>query len=233
MAEPGEVCVYQFKVVLRGVSPMIWRRILLRSDQTIADLHYTIQIAMGWSDSHLNRFHIHGKDYGVAHEGGLTFSDDPDGVSLAQFGFRLRERFLYEYDFYDGWQHDVRLEKVLPLNSKRLLPVCTGGQRLAPPEDCGGARAYMEAGDPRWRACWDALPREELKRMAEAVQHFLNSSGDRSAIGDRETLRAALERVKAHQALRPDRLDRRAINRRIQQYARGERAWLFCDTVGG
>jgi hypothetical protein len=122
---------------------------------------------------------------------------------------------------------------MLPLNSKRLLPVCTGGQRLAPPEDCGGARAYMEAGDPRWRACWDALPREELKRMAEAVQHFLNSGGDRSAIGDRETLRAALERVKAHQALRHDRLDRRAINRRLQQYARGERAWLFCDTVGG
>ena len=227
------LCVYQFKVVLRGISPMIWRRLLLRSDQTIADLHYAIQIAMGWTDAHLNRFHIHGKDYGVAHEGGLTFSDDPDGVSLAQFGFRLRERFLYEYDFYDGWQHDVRLEKVLPVNSKRLLPVCTGGQRLAPPEDCGGARAYMEAGDPRWRACWDALPREELKRMAEAVQHFLNSGGDRSAIGDLETLRAALERVKAHQALWPDRLDPRAINRRLQQYARGERAWLFCDTVGG
>ena len=47
-----EVCVYQFKVVLRSVSPMVWRRILLRSDQTIADLHYAIQIAMGWSDSH-------------------------------------------------------------------------------------------------------------------------------------------------------------------------------------
>ena len=78
MAEPGEVCVYQFKVVLRGESPMIWRRILLRSDQTIADLHYTIQIAMGWSDSHLNRFHIHGKDYVVAHEGGIWFDDNPE-----------------------------------------------------------------------------------------------------------------------------------------------------------
>ena len=113
MAEPGEVCVYQFKVVLRGVSPMIWRRILLRSDQTIADLHYTIQIAMGWSDSHLNRFHIHGKDYGVAHEGGIWFDDNPEKVHLAGFGFRLREHFLYEYDFYDLWEHDVRLEKVL------------------------------------------------------------------------------------------------------------------------
>jgi hypothetical protein len=62
-------------------------------------LNYTIQIAMGWSDSHLHRFHIHGKDYGVAHEGGLTFSDDPNRVRLAQFGFRLRERFLYEVKF--------------------------------------------------------------------------------------------------------------------------------------
>jgi hypothetical protein len=81
---PGSemLCVYQFKVVLRGISPMIWRSLLLRSDHSIADLHYTIQIAMGWSDSHLHRFRIHGKDYGVAHEGGLTFSDDPDGVRL-------------------------------------------------------------------------------------------------------------------------------------------------------
>src|SRR5246127_3522631 len=75
---------------------------------------------MGWSDSHLHRFHIHGKDYGVAHEGDLTFSDDPKRVLLPQFGFRLRERFLYEYDFYDNWKHDIRLEKVLPLNSKRV-----------------------------------------------------------------------------------------------------------------
>jgi hypothetical protein len=43
--------------------------LLLRSDDTIADLHYAM-IAMGWTDTHLNRFHIHGKDYGVAHEGG-------------------------------------------------------------------------------------------------------------------------------------------------------------------
>ena len=99
MAEPGEVCVYQFKVVLRGVSPMIWRRILLRSDQTVADLHCTIQIAMGWSDSHLNRFHIHGKDYGVAHDGGILFDDNPKKIHLADFRFRLRERFLYEYGF--------------------------------------------------------------------------------------------------------------------------------------
>ena len=138
MAEPQAVCVYQFKVVLRGVSPMIWRRILLRSDQTIADLHYAIQIAMGWSDFHLHRFHIHGKDYGVAHEGGIGFDDNPEEVLLAGFGFRLRERFLYEYDFYDFWEHDIRLEKVLPWNGHLLSP-------FAPAAD-GWLRRRIAAG---------------------------------------------------------------------------------------
>jgi Plasmid pRiA4b ORF-3-like protein len=118
MAQPAAtVCLYQFKVVLRGVSPMIWRRILLRNDQTIADLHYAIQIAMGWSDSHLNCFHIHGKDYGVAHDGGISFDDNPEKVRLADLGFRLRQRFLYEYNFTDDSMskplvRPVRLEKV-------------------------------------------------------------------------------------------------------------------------
>jgi len=233
MSDPQTRCVYQFKVVLRGISPMIWRRLLLGSDHSIADFHYAIQIAMDWSDAHLNRFHIHGKDYGVAHEGGLTFSNDPERVRLAQFGLRLRERFLYEYDFYDGWEHDIRLEKVLPLNSKHVLPVCIGGQRLAPAEDCGGARAYMEEGDPRWRTWSDAMPREDLRLIAETVKRFLDSGGDRSVIGDREGLISALDRLKAHSDLRPDRIDRRAINRRLRQYARGDRKWLFCDRIGG
>ena len=130
---------------------MIWRRLLLQSDHSIADLHYTIQIAMGWSDSHLHRFHIHGKDYGVAHEGGLTFSDDPERVLLGQFGFRLCERFLYEYDFYDNWEHDIRLEKVLPLNSKRVSRFVLGDRGRSRPrtlEDLGpiGKRVIRVGG---------------------------------------------------------------------------------------
>jgi len=104
MVEREAVCVYQFKAAPRGVSPMVWRRILLRSDQTIADLHYSIQVVMGWSDSHLHRFHIHGKDYGSlmrAASGSMTVhgladqwmnprrfgnyrpSSEPEGVSVS------------------------------------------------------------------------------------------------------------------------------------------------------
>jgi hypothetical protein len=233
MADRQPVSVYQFKVVLRGISPLIWRRLLMRSDHTIADLHYAIQIAMDWSDSHLHRFHIHGKEYGVAHEGGVMFADNPEKVQLGDFGFRLRERFLYEYDFYDSWQHDVRLEKLLPPDFQGNCPLCVGGQRLAPPEDSGGARVYMEEGDPRWRQWWDALPRQDLALMAETLQCVLDRGGAGCVIPDRQSLLGALDRVKAHHAARPDRIDRRVINERLGQYARGDREWLFCETIGG
>lgn len=118
---------------LREISPAIWRRVLIRSDSTIADLHYTLQLAMGWSDFHLNRFSIHGKDYGVYHIGGISFMDDPKAVRVADFRFRIKERFVYEYDFVDGWQHGVRVERKLPLEPKRSYPVCIGGRRACPP----------------------------------------------------------------------------------------------------
>jgi hypothetical protein len=145
---------------------------------------------------------------------------------------RLRERFLYEYDFYDQWEHDVRLEKVLPPECERIFPVCTGGRRPAPPEGCGGVQIFMEDGDPRWRQWWNNFPRVELKLVAETIARVLDSDGDRSVIGDREGLIAALERVKAHRDCRPDRIDRRVINCRLRQYARGDREWLFCETMG-
>ena len=49
-----EVC--QFRVFIREISPAIWRRFLIRSDHTIADLHYALHIIVGWDDAHLNRF---------------------------------------------------------------------------------------------------------------------------------------------------------------------------------
>jgi len=51
---PAGPFVFQLRVVLRGVSPLIWRRLLVRSDSSIADLHATLQFALGWSDQHLN-----------------------------------------------------------------------------------------------------------------------------------------------------------------------------------
>lgn len=136
--------VYQLRVVLRGVSPLIWRRLLVRTDSSIADLHTTLQISLGWTDEHLNRFVIHGREYGVSHLGGIGFSDDPRRVRLVDLGLRVGERFVYEYDFSDGWQHDVRVEQIRPLEPYRRYPTCSGGRRQVPPEDCGGPWAFLE-----------------------------------------------------------------------------------------
>ena len=141
---PGLSEVLQLRISLRGISPEIWRRVLVLSSSTLYDLHHTIQIAMGWGDFHLNQFLIHGKSYGVYHDGGMSFSDNPKKVRLSDFGFRLKERFVYEYDFGDDWEHDIRIEKKLPLDPEKTYPICTEGKRGCPPEDCGGSWRFME-----------------------------------------------------------------------------------------
>src|SRR5436305_1624808 len=105
---PVAIQVYQLKVVLRDCSPLIWRRLLVTSDTSIAQLHAILQVTMGWEDLHLHRFRIHGKEYGIYREGGIWFDDNPQQIILADFKLRPGERFVYEYDMGDFWQHDLR-----------------------------------------------------------------------------------------------------------------------------
>jgi len=147
MPDLPNTVVYQLKIALRGISPLIWRRLLVRAETFVADLHHILQLVLGWTNSHLHRFIIHGKEYGIAYDGGVGFDDDPKHIRLADFCFRLRERFLYEYDFGDDWQHDLRVEQILEAEGKRVYPVCTGGKRAAPPEECGGVEVYLA----QWR----------------------------------------------------------------------------------
>jgi hypothetical protein len=90
--------IYQLRVVLRGVSPLVWRRLLLASDTNLAELHEVLQHAFGWSDDHLHRFLIHGTAYGVPRLGGISFRDDARRVPLSRFRLHRGERFRYEYD---------------------------------------------------------------------------------------------------------------------------------------
>ncbi len=135
--------VYQLHITLRGISPLIWRRVLVTSEHTIADLHDTLQILLGWSEFHLHCFLIHGNEYGIGYSGGMSFPDPADAVRLADFHFRPGERFIYDYDFGDNWTHDIQVERILPFEATRTYPVCIGGRRQGPPEDCGGSQAFM------------------------------------------------------------------------------------------
>lgn len=95
--------MYQAHVWIRQITPMIWRRPWVRSDSTLADLHYPIQIALGWTDIHLRRFHLRGKAYGIPRAYGPWCSTDARKVTLAELGCHPNERFVYNYDFGGFW----------------------------------------------------------------------------------------------------------------------------------
>src|SRR3954451_8024811 len=99
MAETSasSLAIYQLRVVLCGVSPLVWRRLLVASDTSLAELHAILQYAFAWSDGHLHRFRIHGAAYGVPHLGGIAFREDARRVPLSRFRLHRGERFRYEY----------------------------------------------------------------------------------------------------------------------------------------
>ncbi len=142
------VQVYQLRVWIREISPQIWRRLLVRSDSTIAQLHDTLQIAFGWTDEHLHQFLIRGKPYGTGRSGGISFDDNPHQIRLCDFHFCTRERWVYEYDLNNWWQHEIRLEQVLPLDLAKRYPVCLAGKRPAAPMPALPALSYLQGASP-------------------------------------------------------------------------------------
>jgi hypothetical protein len=81
-AGPASPSLYQLRVVLHGISPLIWRSLLVPAATSVAELHTILQTAFGWGDEHLHRFVVHGTEYGVDHLGG-PFRDVARRVRLA------------------------------------------------------------------------------------------------------------------------------------------------------
>lgn len=138
--------IYQIKITLKGSKPSIWRRLLISSDTELIDLHKIIQTAMGWTNSHLHQFVINKEYYGPNEEDedGFNESDaiDYTGIKVSEVLKKEKSKIEYEYDFGDSWDHTVELEKILPPDASKLLPVCTAGKMNCPPEDCGGVWGY-------------------------------------------------------------------------------------------
>lgn len=138
---PSGELTFQLKIHLLGINPQIYRRIQIRGDTSIALLHHVFQVAMGWDNYHLHSFHIWGKEYGIPYSGG-HFADDANQVQFDDFAWRVNDKFTYTYDFGDYWQHQVRIEKIIPSSNLPDYPVCLSGKRACPPEDVGGIIGY-------------------------------------------------------------------------------------------
>lgn len=144
---PSTTPLYQLKITLRDIKPPIWRRVLVSGGCTLAQLHTVIQAAMGWSDYHLHEFRV-GREVRI---GTADPEWDAPGevrderkVFLSSLAPEAKDKFTYAYDFGDGWEHTVLVEKLLPADPAAAVPVCLAGKGACPPEDCGGPWGYSE-----------------------------------------------------------------------------------------
>ena len=134
--------VYQLKVTLRGIRPPIWRRFLVPGDIPLKRLHDALQAVMGWTDSHLHQFKAHRLVYGTSdREFGIERVSERT-TTLDQVLRQPKASLRYEYDFGDGWEHDVVLETVLAAEPEGRYPWILAGARARPPEDVGGSYGY-------------------------------------------------------------------------------------------
>ena len=141
-ANAGEGSLLQIKITLKGIRPPIWRRFLVPEGLSLSDLHDVIQKVMGWWNSHLHQFVYRKKRYGMPDpDWDFDRIIDDSTVALKDLSLSPKDKILYEYDFGDGWEHELRVEKILPAEG-RLSPVCLKGARACPPEDCGGPWGY-------------------------------------------------------------------------------------------
>ncbi len=141
--------VYQFKITLKESSPSIWRRIQV-GDCTLDKLHEHIQTSMGWTNSHMNHFRIGETLYGdpLLLQGNFEEMKYKDSTTtmlsdiLPKDGRRFE--LEYEYDFGDGWLHQILFEGLLKADPGAKYPLCLDGAMACPPDDVGGIWGYAE-----------------------------------------------------------------------------------------
>ena len=139
--------VYEVQVTLRETLPPVWRRILVQGNLTLGRLHTVLQIAMGWQGGHMHMFRVGKKSYGDQQyemDDGESITDgDQDDITLAKAFKAGKGRAVYEYDFGDSWEHDLKVVKVHPPKAAPGFgPECVAGARACPPEDVGGTPGY-------------------------------------------------------------------------------------------
>lgn len=136
--------LYQLKISLRDIKPLIWHRVIVPSSFTLARLHDVFQICMGWQNVHLYQFEFGKLRFGVPDEEFPDHILNARGVKLSDIVDHLPRKITYVYDFGDWWEHEVKIEKIIAAEKGKRYPLCVEGARACPPEDCGGIPGYED-----------------------------------------------------------------------------------------
>lgn len=135
--------VFQLHVKLEDVTPPVRRKLLVPSNITLGDLHTAVNEVMGWTNSHLHQFILRDRRFGD-----VTMPDSEELELEDERKVRLdaligeKQSIEYEYDFGDGWLHQIKVDKKVAFDARLPYPLCVGGAYACPPEDCGGAGGY-------------------------------------------------------------------------------------------
>lgn len=140
--------LFQFKIAILDIKPAIWRRIQV-PDCSLDAFHEYIQTAFGWWNYHLHQFEIDGVRYGPPEPADMDFGLEMEDETTAMLSDLLpkskrKTRWMYEYDFGDGWRHEIIFEGNPPLEKGQKYPLCLEGERACPPEDVGGPWGYAD-----------------------------------------------------------------------------------------
>lgn len=147
--------VLQLKIILEGIEPKIWRRLLVADTLTFHGLHVILQRVMGWENLHAYVFTVGSRrivgTWDVRYPIDTMMSTvqskiqpfDSVDVPVEEYLTKEGLRFNYVYDTKDLWRHTVVVEKVLP-RDERDYPIVLDGARGCPPENCGGIKGYKE-----------------------------------------------------------------------------------------
>jgi hypothetical protein len=202
--------IMQLKVRLLGISPMIWRRVLVEASTSLEELHGMLQVAMGWEGFHLYQFDIRGSMYGSFELGIL----DPDDT-LASLEFRTNDRFAYNYDMGDYWQHDVRVEALISANAKTKYPICVAGNGACPPEECGGPEGFLARRDE----ADGHHAYEDMEILSDFAAQLLACQESRAGLEELEfdEVQPAMDRMNARVPYMTNKFSRAQVN---QNFAR-------------
>jgi Plasmid pRiA4b ORF-3-like protein len=133
------------KITLDDVKPLVMRRLEVPLSIRLDRLHLAIQAAMGWTNSHL--YEIRAKDTGW----GIPDPDWGDGPLDARKARLIdvledvgTKTLKYLYDFGDGWEHTIKIERLIDPLPGIIYPRLIEAAGRCPPEDIGGPWGYAE-----------------------------------------------------------------------------------------
>lgn len=137
--------IARLKITLDHVKPTVLRRIEVPLGIRLDRLHLVIQVAMGWTDSHLYEIRAGDVGWGIPDPNWGGGSLDARKARLVDVLEDIAVKTLkYLYDFGDGWEHTIKIERVGPAERDATYPRLSEATGRCPPEDVGGPPGYQE-----------------------------------------------------------------------------------------